>query len=59
MSDIFRTDSGIRQGCVVSPWLFNLCVDGVMKEGKMGWEKGTENFRLEERMEIAWPLVCR
>ena len=22
----------IRQGCVTSPWLFNLCMDGVVRE---------------------------
>ena len=25
----------MRQGCIVSPWLFNLYMDGVMKEVKM------------------------
>ena len=31
-SDWFKIDSGVRQGCVMSPWLFNLYMDGVMKE---------------------------
>ena len=35
-SECFRIDSGVRQGCIMSPWLFNLYMDGVMKEGKMG-----------------------
>ena len=30
--DWFRVRVGLRQGCVMSPWLFNLFMDGVMKE---------------------------
>src|SRR5678815_3421689 len=30
--DWFRISSGVRQGCVMSPWFFNLYMDGVMKE---------------------------
>ena len=32
----FRIDSGVRQGFIISPWLFNVYVDAVMKEVKMG-----------------------
>ena len=28
----FRVGVGLRQGCVMSPWLFNVFMDGVMKE---------------------------
>ena len=31
----FKIDSGVRQGCIMSPWLFNVYMDGVMKEVKM------------------------
>ena len=37
-SEQFRIDSGVRQGCIMSPWLFNIYMDGVMKEVKMGSE---------------------
>src|SRR5678816_1770966 len=30
-SDWFNINSGVRQGCVMTHWLFNLYVDGVMK----------------------------
>ena len=30
-SEGFRIDSGVRQGCIMSLWLFNVYMDGVMK----------------------------
>ena len=42
----------LRQGCIMSPWLFSVYMDAVMKEVKMEWEGG-------EKAEIAWPLVYR
>ena len=35
-SEYFRIDSGVRHGCIMSPWLFNAYMDTVMKEVKMG-----------------------
>src|SRR5678815_933392 len=35
-SDWFNINSRVRQGCVMSPWLFNLYMDGVMKELEVG-----------------------
>ena len=29
ISEQFRLDSGVRQGCFMSPWLFNVYMDGV------------------------------
>lgn len=31
-SEMFAVNVGLRQGCVMLPWLFNLYMDGVMKE---------------------------
>ena len=35
-SECFRTVSGVRQGCIMSLWLFNVYKDVVVKEGR--WE---------------------
>ena len=32
-SEQFRIDSGMGQGCIMSPRLFNVYMDGVRKEG--------------------------
>ena len=32
LSDWFEVRVGLRQGCVMSPWLFNLYIDGVVRE---------------------------
>ena len=32
MSEWFSVRVGLRQGCVMSPWLFNLYIDGVVRE---------------------------
>ena len=31
----FRIDSGVRQGCIMSPWLSKIYMDAVMKEVKI------------------------
>ena len=36
VSERFRIGSGVRQGCIISPWLFNVYIDGVRKEMEMG-----------------------
>ena len=33
-SERFRIDSGVRQGHIISPWLFNVYMDAVLKEGE-------------------------
>ena len=32
MSEWFLVNVGLRQGCVMSPWLFNVYLDGVVRE---------------------------
>ena len=38
-SERFRVDIGVRQGCIMSPWLFNVHMDTVMKEVLMGMRR--------------------
>ena len=35
MSEWFSVNVGLRQGCVMSPWLFNVYMDGVVREVKV------------------------
>ena len=47
-SECFRIDSGLRKVCIMSPWLFNVYMDAVMKELKGGWGRGVR-FREDGR----------
>ena len=41
-SECFRIDNSVKQGCIMSPWLFHMYMDAVMKEVKIGiegWEE--------------------
>ena len=49
VSKWFRIDSGVRQGCMMSPWLFHVYMDGAMKEVKMGTERRGVRFIEEKR----------
>ena len=44
-SECFRINSDVKQGCVVSPWLFNVYMDAAMKEVKWGWGRGERDSR--------------
>ena len=37
-SDCFRINAG-RHGCIISPWLFSVYMDAVMKEAKIGMDR--------------------
>ena len=36
VSELFPFNVGLRQGCVMSPWLFNVYIDGVVREVNAG-----------------------
>ena len=48
--ELFRIDSGVRQGCIMLLWLFNVYMDGMMKDVKMGIGRRGVSF-LEDRRE--------
>ena len=57
-SECFRIDSGLRQECIISPWLFNVYLDAVMKQMKMGMgRRGESGYCLASRMQITWFCV--
>ena len=43
-SEQFRVDSRVKHRCIVSPWLFSVYMEGVMKEGKMGMGRRVASF---------------
>ena len=45
VSEQFRIDSRMRQGCIMFPWVFNVYMDVVMKDVKMGMERRGVRFR--------------
>ena len=56
-SECFRVNSGARQGCIISPCLFNVYMDAVIKV-KIGMGRSRMRFQ-EGRVEITWLFVCR
>ena len=53
-SECFRIESGVRQGCIISTWPFNMYMDAMMKEVKMGMGRMRVRF-LEEGREWRLP----
>ena len=37
-SEWFRIDSGVRHGCIMSLWIFNVYMDAVNEGGQWGWK---------------------
>ena len=48
-SEGFLINSVVRNGCIKSPWLFNVYMNAVMKEVKMGMGKRGVRFQEEGR----------
>ena len=46
---VFRIDSRVRQGCIISLGLFNVYMLAVMKEMKMGMGRRGVRFQKERR----------
>ena len=42
MSGWFPFTQGVRQGCVMSPWLFNVFMDGIIREVKENLQGGVQ-----------------
>ncbi len=41
LSESFSLEVGVRQGCLMSPWLFNIYMDGCIREMKVRvWDLG-------------------
>ncbi len=41
LSESFSVEVGVRQGCMMSPWLFGIYMDGCIREMKVGvWDLG-------------------
>ena len=61
-SDQFKINSGVKQGCIMSPRLFKVYMNTVVKEVNIGmgrrWER-SEIHGKGGRFEITWTLVCR
>ena len=40
-SDWFGVTRGVRQGCTMSPWLFNIAMDNIFREARESFQGGS------------------
>ncbi len=55
LGESFSVEVGVRQGCVMSPWLFNIYIDGCVREIKVRVDNTNDSF-LQHRYS---PLASR
>ncbi len=53
-SESFSVEVGVRQGCVMSPWLFNIFMDGCMREMKSKVINMGAKLKLNEQV---WSVI--
>ncbi len=54
-SETFSVEVGVRQGCVMSPWLFNIYMDGCIREVEVGVQDLGSRFNVRG---IEQPVVA-
>ena len=57
VSDSFEVKMGLRQGCVMSPWLFNMYMDGVVREVYI--RVTGKGVKMREGMDVESVAFCR
>ena len=59
-NDWFEVKMGLLQGCVMSPWLFDVCMGGVVREvNSRVLGRGIELMVENENVGIESVAVCR
>ena len=50
-TDWFKIKKGVQQGCLLSPWLFNLYTAHIMRNAKLGWVTSWNQDRWEKHQQ--------